>query len=504
MGRLLLRCLRRGRFIVALCAGAVAFQAYATAAFALACGPAIYGVDTNGKLYTFTPPSATATLVASPGQGSGTISRGSFSGNVYLVAPTAANSPLYLYNTSTSATTQAGTFPNTAFVYASGFNQAGVGYALSSTQSFSFTDANPSTITPLPAPATTSGPALSAFNSGDLAFDQANNGWTILSNNKTGISYLYRVTFSTGSTSLSPVGQITLGGKPYTTADLYSVAFGADGTMYAAAGSSGTLYAINTATGALTSDGSQGVALDDLASCPFVPQPSLVKNGPSQVAAGELVNYTIVASNAAAATDAVYGLTLQDPLPTGISILTATCSGTAGVLCATPAVSGQTVSTTVNTIPAAGSATLKIFGRDAGLSVGTTTNTAQLTAANSATLSASASVAVIANSVTKTVANVTQNTAPTQSSDQALPGNTLEYVLSYTNNTNAALGGFRLSDTIPPNTTYVVSSAACVATPSGLTCSASGPTSGVLAWAYAGGALAPGQSVSVKFRVTVN
>jgi len=268
-------------------------------AFALACGPAIYGVDTNGKLYTFTPPSATATLVSSPGKGSGTISRGSFSGNVYLVAPTASNSALYVYNTSTGTTMQAATFPNTAFVYASGFNQAGVGYALSSTESFSFTDANPSTITSLAAPATTSGSALSAFNSGDLAFDQANNGWTILSNNSTGISYLYRVTFSTGSTSLSPVGQITLGGKPYTTADLYSIAFGADGTMYAAAGSSGTLYAINTVTGALTSDGSQGVALYDFASCPFVPQPSLVKNGPSQVAPGELVNYSIVASNAA-------------------------------------------------------------------------------------------------------------------------------------------------------------------------------------------------------------
>ncbi len=77
-------------------------------------------------------------------------------------------------------------------------------------------------------------------------------------------------------------------------------------------------------------------------------------------------------------------------------------------------------------------------------------------------------------------------------------------MLFYTNNTNAALSSFRIADTIPPSTTYVGASAACVSTPCDLTCSPSGPAAGALTWTYTGGALAPVLSVSVKFRVTVN
>jgi len=410
---------------------------------------------------------------------------------------------LTAYNPAANTQTRVGTFPNTTFLYASGFGPDGLGYVMSSTEAFSFTDAPTPIITRLGAPVTTSGPAVSAFNSGDLAVDQSNTGWVILSNNSTGLSYLYQVVFASGATQLTRAAQIALNGNPYTTADLYSLAFSSAGNLYASSGNTGTLYQINETSGALTSVGSQGVDLIDFGSCPANVFTTVAKTGPSKTATGEMVLYSITAAHSSAARTAAPLLTLTDPVPAGITILTEACTVTNGAVCATPTVSGQTVSATVSSLPAGSTATLTVHGKDATLAAGTTTNTATLASPFGVFAQASAATTVIANTLGKTVADITQGTAA-GTSLTAVPGDVLEYVLTYTNYTGTALSNLAIKDTVPANNTYVAGSAACVTVPTGATCTPAGPTSGVLSWTFTGTAIANGATLSVKFRATVN
>jgi len=487
-----------------LLASALFFALTVTAVRAASnCNATIYGVDGTGDLYSFLPPSPTASAVTgAPVLPSGTIARGVYTGKIYVIGGTNSNSGLYVYDLVANTLTAVGTFPNTAFLYASGFSINGLGYALSSSETFSFTDEPTPVISRLGPPQTTSGPPVGAFNAGDLAVDISNNGWTVLSNSASGLSYLYRVTFG-NPTLLQPVAQITLGGTAYTPGDLYSAAFGADGTLYTSAGNSGTLFSINLTTGALTSLGNQGSELVDFGSCPFAPQPFVNKSGPTRSAAGELMYFAVTASNSPSATVGATNLTLSDPVPAGITILRATCLGSGGATCTTATISGQTVSTTIGSLPINSSVVLGIYGRDATLAIGTTTNTAILASSSGTPFTASATTQVVANTVTKTVANITQGTSAT-SADFGRPGDVLEYALSYTNSTNLSLSGFTLQDTIPANTTYVAGSAACTAVPTGLTCTPAGPTAGALSWTLSGGSLAPGKTVTVLFHATIN
>jgi uncharacterized repeat protein (TIGR01451 family) len=468
------------------------------------CDSAVWGVTSNGDAYTFTPPGAAATRAANaPVFPFGTIARGIYSGYIYIVGGTGNNDALTAYNPATNTQTRVGTFPNTTFLYASGFGPDGLGYVMSSSEAFSFTDAPAPIITRLGAPATTSGPAITAFNSGDLAVDQSNTGWVVLSNNATGLSYLYQVVFSGAATQLTRAAQITLNGNPYTTADLYSLAFSTAGNLYASSGNTGTLYQINETSGALTSVGAQGFDLIDFGSCPANVFTTVAKAGPSKTATGEMVLYAITATHSAAARTAAPVLTLTDPVPAGITILSETCTVTNGAVCGTPSVSGQTVSATVSSLPPGSTATLTIHGKDASLAIGTTTNTASLASPFGVFAQASASTTVIANTLGKTVADITQGTAP-GTTLTAVPGDVLEYVLTYTNYTGTALSNLQIADTVPANNTYVAGSATCVTVPAGATCTAAGPISGVLTWTFTGTAIANGATLSVKFRATVN
>ncbi len=469
-----------------------------------ACDSAIWAVDSSGNAYTFTPPAAAAARAPhSPVFPFGTISRGIYSGYVYVVGGTGNGDALTAYNPVANAQTKVGTFPNTSFLYASAFGPDGLGYVMSSSEVFSFTDASTPTITRLGAPVTTSGPAITAFNSGDLAVDQTNTGWVILSNNSTGLSYLYQVTFGAGSTQLTRASQITLGGSAYATADLYSLAFGADGNLYTSSGTTGTLFTVNEATGALTAIGAQGVDLIDFGSCPVYALTSLAKSGPAKTATGELIAYSIVTANGPAARVNSPALTITDPVPAGVTLLSESCTATGGATCGTPAVAGQTVTVSVSAMPPGSSATLTIHGKDASLALGTTTNTASVASPFGSFATASTSTTVVANVLGKTVADITQGTVP-GTSLTAVPGDLLEYVLTYTNYTNAPLSNFTIKDAVPANNTYAASTAACVTVPAGTTCTPSGPAAGVLSWTFTGAAIASGATVSVKFRATVN
>jgi uncharacterized repeat protein (TIGR01451 family) len=469
-----------------------------------ACDSTIWGVDGSGNAYTFTPPTATATrATGSPTFPFGTIARGIYSGYIYITTLSAPNSALTAYNPTTKTQATVGTFSNTTELYASAFGPDGLGYVMSSSEVFSFTDTPTPTITKLGAPATTGGPAIGAFNGGDIAVDLTNTGWVILSSTTSNLSYLYQITFGASATSLTRAAEITLGGTAYTTADLYSLAFGADGNLYAAAANSGTLYQVNETTGALTSEGAQGVGLQDFASCPFQPLTLLAKSGPTKSATGEMVAYTITATESASSHVSPSTLTLTDPVPAGVTLLSEACTVTGGAVCGTPSVSGQTVSVTITSLPSGSSATLTVHGKDASLPVGTTTNTASLATSFGVFANASAATTIVANVLAKTVANVTEGIAA-GNSVKALPGDVLEYVLTYTNYTNAPLYNFTISDLVPANTSYVVSSTACVTVPSGATCTPSGPTAGALSWTFSGTPVAVGSTVSVKFHATVN
>ena len=463
-----------------------------------ACDATIYGTDSGGGLWQFTPPSAVAVRApTSPTLVYGTDLRGPVTGNVYQVS-IGPPSSIYSYNLTTHVNSGAlAALGNAGQILAGGFGSDGIGYLLGSSESYEFTDAAVPVVTKEGTPVTSSGPAYGTLNGGDLAVDASNLGWTIATYGAN--SYLYTVAFGPVQTNLNLVAQLTVGGLPYAGGDLYSLAFGADQKLYASAYSSGNLYSI-TPTGVMTLIGAQGVALADFASCPFSSL-TFSKNGPSQTAAGELMSYGVVVKNAATSSSAAGGLALSDPVPAGITITGATCTTPVGSACTAPVVAGNLVTATVTSLAPGAAATLTISGKNTGLALGTVTNVAKVTSSGQP-ITASVSTSVVANDVTKTVANITKGTGP-GTALTGVPGDTVEFVLSYTNHTNAPLQAFALNDTVPANLTYVAASASCV-TPAAPACTApAAPTGlGVLTWTFSG-AIAVNATVSVKFRATI-
>ena len=475
---------------------------------ASSCDATIYAADLGGALHAFTPPSAGAASVPGAPTNFFTISRGPYTGNVYNVS-SGVPATLSSYNVTSNTQTTVGTFGNGDVLFANGFNSDGVGYVMSTTQVWSYTDAPTPVIAFVGAPQTSSGPAISSYNGGDIAIDGTNQGWVIESNaNGTPFSYLYKVAWG-NPTILTQIAQVTLGGANYTVGDLYSLAFGKDGNLYAAAYNSAQLYAINQSTAAMTLVGAQGFQLADFASCPFLPSVSLAKAGPTQSSAGELMAYTIQVTNAPSSFVSASGIPLSDTVPVGITVLRATCASGGSATCAVPVIGAPTGSgtpvTTTASIPAGSSATMTIVGRNAALPLGTTTNTAQTTV-NGNVISATSTATILASDVVKTVQNITQATAATATSNNGNPGDVLEFVLTYQNNTNFPLTGFVLSDNLPAKTSYVAASAACTTVPAGLSCAPSGPAgaSNTITWTMGGGSLAPGGIVAVKFRAKIN
>ncbi|MBC5804283.1 MAG: DUF11 domain-containing protein [Candidatus Eremiobacteraeota bacterium] len=240
---------------------------------------------------------------------------------------------------------------------------------------------------------------------------------------------------------------------------------------------------------------------NDLASLPIVPFLTITKTASTQAAQGDLIGYSVLVQNSGTA--AASNTAFSDPVPTGIGIVSAKCTTTGGATCTAPSITAQNVTSSFGTLPPATTITIAINGKDNSLPVGNSINTATITPSTGSPLSSSATTTIVPNSVLKTVADITQGT-PATTANNAKPGDVLEYSFTYTNNTQTALANFTMKDSIPAHTTYVSGSAACVGTPSGLTCTPSGPTGGTIQWTYGNGALAPNGSVTAKFRVTVN
>ncbi len=103
--------------------------------------------------------------------------------------------------------------------------------------------------------------------------------------------------------------------------------------------------------------------------------------------------------------------------------------------------------------------------------------------------------------MTKQVANVTEGLGP-GTNIPGIPGDLLEYTLSFTNKRGFPLSSFKINDPVPANTAYVAASAACVTTPVPLTCVPT-QTAGIVTYTYTGGSLAVNGIVTVKFRVKI-
>jgi uncharacterized repeat protein (TIGR01451 family) len=121
--------------------------------------------------------------------------------------------------------------------------------------------------------------------------------------------------------------------------------------------------------------------------------------------------------------------------------------------------------------------------------------------------------------LSKLVRNITQSGA-LGTSNAAKPGDTLEYQITYTNNSSAPLSGLVISDATPPNTTFVSATAgtlptslsACTmntpvnalpAVAVSCTPAQTGTGAGPIRWGFTG-ALTPSASGTVIFRITVN
>ena len=100
------------------------------------------------------------------------------------------------------------------------------------------------------------------------------------------------------------------------------------------------------------------------------------KLGPATTATGATINYTITVSNAGP--DAANGATFADNVPGAITGVSAVCTGAAGgAACGAMSVSGNSVTSTIPTLPAGGSVSITVSGTASG--VGSVTNTATVT-----------------------------------------------------------------------------------------------------------------------------
>ena len=234
---------------------------------------------------------------------------------------------------------------------------------------------------------------------------------------------------------------------------------------------------------------------------------NVAKSGPATAPPGGLIAYTIVVSNGGPA-DAS-GTTFSDPVPSGIIVNgTPTCAAAGGATCGAVAVSGQTVTSTITTLPSGGSVTFTI---DAKSSTNATyTNTATIapgtgvTNGNTATTSSATTTVAATYGPNKTVQNITTGESTAGTSDNASPGDVLQYGLSFTNTTNAPVTSFKFTDTIPTNTTFAAATYGTL--PSGVTSAAiAAPAvgaTGVVTWTFVG-TIAVGSTVTATLRVTV-
>ena len=232
------------------------------------------------------------------------------------------------------------------------------------------------------------------------------------------------------------------------------------------------------------------------------------KTGTTQASPGGLIAYSIVVTNAGPGR--ADGTTVSDPVPAGITINgTPTCVGTNGAVCGTTTVTGQTLSGIVTTLPVGGTVTYSINAQAPTTPTNPYVNTATVAppATNSDPNSKNSTISTTVtqtNGLSKTVRNITKGETTGVTANLGIPGDTLEYGLSFTNTTGAPLTTFAINDPMPAQTTFV--SATCGPLPTGVTtCSVASPavgTTGTVTYAY-GQAFPTGATATFILRVKI-
>ncbi|MGN6520930.1 MAG: DUF7507 domain-containing protein [Dokdonella sp.] len=210
---------------------------------------------------------------------------------------------------------------------------------------------------------------------------------------------------------------------------------------------------------------------------------AIVKTGPSAVASGGAIGYTLLITNHGPSP--ANGASYSDDVPAGISAITAACGGEAGgAACGTqPLVSGNTVSGTVGNLPSGGSVLVTIDG---------VAPTGPVTLSNTATVDAPAGVndpdtSDNASTVGTNVSSASANLAIVKTGPaNALEGGSVTYALDVTNNGPDVATAVQIADPTPAGLTFVSASMPCAG---GFPCAL--------------GDLAPGASTIVTVTYTV-
>ncbi len=102
----------------------------------------------------------------------------------------------------------------------------------------------------------------------------------------------------------------------------------------------------------------------------------------------------------------------------------------------------------------------------------------------------------------KSVQNITQNTAETETMNQAAPGDTLKYRIYYSNTGTGPITDLQVNDSAPAFTLFKLGTGSCDSTPAGMTCS---PMMGfdAIEWEFTG-TLEGGTSGSVSYEVIID
>ena len=215
----------------------------------------------------------------------------------------------------------------------------------------------------------------------------------------------------------------------------------------------------------------------------------VTKTGPGSVGYGGALSYSVVVSNAGPS-DA-NGTTVSDAVPAGITAITASCgTATGGAVCGAVNVAGNTVTSTVTTLPAGGSVTITIDGT-APLSGTSITNSAT---ANPPAGTSDPDGSNNTGSATTTLLQPQLTVTKTASADPFVVGQPASYTVTVTNTgSGPSAGNITLSDTLAAGIT--------LAGATGTNWSCTGTST--LSCTYTG-TLAAGTSTTLTLDVTVS
>ena len=276
-----------------------------------------------------------------------------------------------------------------------------------------------------------------------------------------------------------------------------SISIGVTYIAAAKAGDTNTLtLSADIVSGAATSSVATGTEVDTSQSGVI----TVTKTGPVTAFASGIITYSVLVSFSG--TGPVLASSFSDTAPSGITFTTASCvvngTATCGAVVATP----TSVTSTISSISSGSSVTFTINGVTSVL--GSVTNVASVTSTTKGVPNASGSATtnVIIAPVTfgKTVQNLTSGTA-VGTANTALPGDSLQYALNFSNSSGVTLHGISLSDQLPSRVTFI--SASCGTLPAGVTCITPSPNAlGLIVFSYSG-SLAPSVSLSAVVVVKV-